>query len=144
MTDSTQPGSKPSPVRLGKNLDRYVGEKIDIQSVLADCIRAAHSHGWHIEEIPAPPKPSLFALTRPAKTRESRRIYISTGIHGDEPAGPLAARELLQANQWADDHSIWLLPCLNPTGFIHHTRENSEGTDLNRQYLQPKAEETVA
>jgi hypothetical protein len=35
-----------------------------------------------------------------------------------------------------------LLPCLNPTGFALNRRENTDGVDLNRQYLQPQAEET--
>ncbi len=39
---------------------------------------------------------------------------------------------------------IWICPCLNPTGFVLNTRENQEGLDLNRQYLQPKSAETVA
>jgi len=132
--------------RLGKNLDRYLGETLDIQAVLADCVASARQHGWSVEELPASPKPSLLALTRLAvfDTPDTKRIYISAGIHGDEPAGPLAIRQLLQENQWLAHHSLAILPCLNPTGFPFNMRENSEGTDLNRQYLQPKAEETLA
>ena len=37
-----------------------------------------------------------------------------------------------------------MCPCLNPTGFALNRRENREGLDLNRQYLTPEAEETVA
>src|SRR5204862_2637245 len=65
--------------------------------------------------------------------RESR-IYMSTGIHGDEPAGPLALRQLLQQNQWPAEACLWLCPCLNPTGFPLNRRENAEGEDLNRDY----------
>jgi hypothetical protein len=144
--------------RLGKNLNGYLGETIDIGAVLADCVAAARAHNWSIEEIPAGPKPNLLALTRPATveaatpaTSESLRpahssphIYLSTGIHGDEPAGPLAMRQLLQENQWPRNASFWICPCVNPTGFALHQRENSEGIDLNRQYLQPKADEIIA
>ncbi|HVV02532.1 MAG TPA: hypothetical protein VHH88_14280, partial [Verrucomicrobiae bacterium] len=87
--------------RLGKNINGYFGDTIDINSVLADCVSAGRKHGWNIEELPASPKPNLLAFTRAAASASlQKRVYISTGIHGDEPAGPLAIRNLLQANQW--------------------------------------------
>jgi protein MpaA len=133
--------------RLGKNINGYFGDTIDIAVVLGDCIQAARSHGWQIEDLTASPKPNLLAFTRRVPTepgKPERNIYISTGIHGDEPAGPLAVRNLLQQNQWPAGISLFVLPCLNPTGFVLNQRENDEGTDLNRQYLHPKAEETLA
>jgi hypothetical protein len=131
--------------RLRKNISSYLGETIEIEAVLSDCLTAARIHGWSIEEIPVPQKPPLIALTRSAQnTEHTPRIYISTGIHGDEPAGPLAARQLLQENQWPENGSIWLCPCLNPTGFLSNRRENDQGVDLNREYLDTKAAETLA
>src|SRR6266403_3808013 len=112
--------------RLGKNINGYSGETIHIASVLGDCLAAARAHSWTIEEIAASPKPALLALTRSASrithyaspaTDHVSRIYISAGIHGDEPAGPLAMRQLLQENLWPDGVALWLCPCLNPTGF---------------------------
>jgi hypothetical protein len=131
--------------RLGKNVNGYFGETIDIHAVLKNCAAAARAKGWKMETLPAAPKPDLVAFSRPDPTGQSkRRIYISSGIHGDEPAGPLACVELLRDDQWCAGLDVWLCPCLNPTGFLLGRRENSEGTDLNRQYLQPKAEETLA
>ena len=140
--------------RLGKNINGYFGEGIDIDVVLSDCITAARARGWSVEEISAAPKPNLLAFLRPAsrlsegatgsRVTHSSRIYISAGIHGDEPAGPPAIRQLLEQDQWPADVSLWVLPCLNPTGSAVNRRENAEGIDLNRQYLQPEAEETVA
>jgi len=132
--------------RLGKNIGGYLGETIDVGAVLNDCVTAARAHGWSVEEILAPPKPNLLAFTRPAprNTEHATRLYLSTGIHGDEPAGPLAVRQLLQENQWPPALAIWLCPCLNPTGFSLNRRENADGADLNREYLQPQAQETVA
>jgi murein peptide amidase A len=131
--------------RLGKNIKGYGGEMIDIEAVLRDCVAAARASGWTAEEIhPAPEV--IVGLSRPApRTRHPAPcIYISTGIHGDEPAGPLAARQLLQENSWPPDVSIWLCPCLKPAGFALNRRENREGQDLNRQYLAPEAAETIA
>ena len=131
--------------RLRKNLKGYSGETIDIEAVQRDCVAAAQAHGWTIEEIhPAPRR--ILGLTRhaPRTTHHAPRLYISTGIHGDEPAGPLAARLLLQENAWPAGLEIRLCPCLNPTGFPLNRRENCDGLDLNRQYLAPQAEETLA
>ena len=55
----------------------------------------------------------LSCLTRPAKspgTDRPRRIYISAGIHGDEPGGPLAALKLIQENQWPENVDLWFCP----------------------------------
>jgi predicted deacylase len=132
--------------RLGKNFDRYAGETIDIGKVLSDCSVAAQAHGWNHQSIAVAPKPNLLTFTRDSSqsTHASKRLYLSAGIHGDEPAGPLAIRQLLQENQWPDGLGIWACPCLNPTGFLLNRRENEDGTDLNRDYLQPTAKETVA
>jgi hypothetical protein len=142
--------------RLGKNINGYFGETIDITGVLRDCVSAAKAHGWSVEDIPAGTRTNLLALKRPPlpligkaenagkRKTEAATLYISTGIHGDEPAGPLAVRQLLQENVWPANVAIWLCPCLNPTGFLANRRENSEGVDLNREYLQPRAEETKA
>jgi len=143
--------------RLGKNINGYLGETIQISAVLSDCLGAANTHGWSIEDIPAALNLNLVTMTRGASTPDAGtvisegqpgaarpRIYISTGIHGDEPAGPLAMRQLLQANEWPKDFDYWLCPCLNPTGFAANRRENVQGVDLNRQYLQPEAAETRA
>jgi len=133
--------------RLGKNHGGYHGETIDITIVLKDCLAAAQKHGWVIEEIHAGPNRDLLTfahLGSHVAHQSSSRIYISAGIHGDEPAGPLAVRRLLQENQWPDGLDIWLCPCLNPTGFPFNRRENADGVDLNRQYLHLEAKETRA
>jgi protein MpaA len=129
--------------RLGKNIGKYSGETIDIQRVLAEMETAAEAHGWKSEVFLKTESYKLIALTRKA-ARPTRRIYISTGIHGDEPAGPLAVLQLLQENRWPANADLWLCPCLNPTGFPLNTRENTRGLDLNRQYLKPEAEEIRA
>ena len=125
--------------RLGKNHGGYKGETIDIAVILRDDIEAARSFGWQIDELPASEGLDLVAFRRQAdKARNpelgTRNIYISTGIHGDEPAGPLAVRQLLHENPWPADLDLWVCPCLNPTGFPLNRRENAHGNDLNRDY----------
>jgi len=133
--------------KLGKNLGGYLGETIDIRAVLRDVEIAAQQHGWSSETFYDTGEFKLFALHRKPEARSQKseaRIYISTGIHGDEPAGPLAALKLLQENNWPENAEVFLLPCLNPIAFTLNTRGNSIGIDLNRDYRNPKAAETRA
>ena len=134
--------------RLGKNKGSYHGEKIGIQRVLRDVEAAAQRKGWTSEFFFETGGFKLFALSRqlnpPRASRLAPCIYISTGIHGDEPAGPLAVRRLLEENKWPECFDIRLCPCLNPTGFLLNRRENAKNIDLNREYLKPAAEETQA
>jgi hypothetical protein len=132
--------------RLGKNIGGYFGETTVIQEVLRDIILAALDHGWSSEVFHSEGGFHLFALHRRSSraTHHAPRIYISTGIHGDEPAGPLAALRLLRENAWPAHAEIVLLPCLNPLGFANNTRENGARIDLNRDYSEPQAAETCA
>lgn len=72
------------------------------------------------------------------------RVYLSAGIHGDEPAGPLAMLELMAGGFFADDVDWTLCPALNPTGLAAGCRDNSDGVDLNRDYHLQQSLETTA
>jgi len=131
--------------RLGKNSGKYLGETIDIRAVLEDVRLAAEQHGWTSEVFHETGGFKLFALHRDARAGNNRkRVYLSAGIHGDEPASPLAALKLLQENRWPDNVEVWLCPCLNPIGFTLNSRTNVNGLDLNRGYLNPVADEIIA
>ena len=134
--------------RLGKNHGGYHGETINIRAVLRDLKADAQEHGWTSELFYKTGDLELFALHRtPLSLRtphSALRIYISAGIHGDEPAGPLAALRLLQENHWPPDAELWLLPCLNPVGFVLNLRENDARKDLNRDYRHLETGEVTA
>jgi len=133
--------------RLGKNLGGYLGDTIDIQSVFAQVEAAAQQHGWTREIFYQSQEFELIALHRKSSgssEQETGNIYISAGIHGDEPASPMAALRLIQENKWPAHLNLWLCPCLNPVGFRLNRRANARGLDLNREYLKPRAEEIVA
>jgi hypothetical protein len=98
--------------RLGKNTGGYHGETIEIQKVLLEMEQAAAGKNWTRDQIPAPVE--LIAWRR-AVPSPRYRVYISAGIHGDEPAGPLAALQLLRENHWPADAALWLCPVFRST-----------------------------
>jgi predicted deacylase len=66
-------------------------------------------------------------------------VYLSAGIHGDEPAPVEAlvqwAEESLETNaSW----NLTIFPCLNPWGLERNIRFDCEGRDLNRCYNSRK------
>jgi protein MpaA len=85
----------------------------------------------------------LFALTK--RTPGPRpRVYLSAGIHGDEPAPPLALLELIERGVF-DERATWFIcPLLNPVGFQRRTRGNAAGLDLNRDFKTLRALEVQA
>jgi len=129
--------------RLRKNVGRYCGQTIEIREVLNEIQAAALKQGWRQDCFLKSEEFCLLAYHR-SSGQPRKRVYISTGIHGDEPAGPLTVRELVEKNEWPEGVDVWLCPCLNPTGFPLNRRENIRGVDLNRQYLHREAEETQA
>jgi len=141
-----QPGRSESaavPQRFRRNTGSYLGDTIDIDVVLREISEAALTHGWAADPFEAENHLTLPSYVRRGN-RPASRLYISAGIHGDEPAGPLAVRELMRRNSWPDTLDVWICPCLNPTGFPLNRRENIQGMDLNRQYMHFEAAEVRA
>ncbi len=75
------------------------------------------------------------------------RIGIFAGIHGDEPAGTLAAIEFLRQvgaqPSRAENYLLRVYPLCNPTGFEDDTRVSRGGPDLNRCFWKNSAEPEV-
>ncbi len=104
---------------------------------------AGASAGFRVERYGEAGGYPLLALTR--RTPGPRpRIYVSAGIHGDEPAAPVAILEMLRAGVF-DGRATWFVcPALNPTGLAAGTRENAGGLDLNRDYRSTRSPEIAA
>lgn len=104
---------------------------------------AASQQGFGVEKFGEAAGCDLIALTKRAPGRLPR-IYVSAGIHGDEPAPPLALLQLLEEG-FFDARAVWFLcPLLNPAGFLRASRENADGIDLNRDYRSTRSTEILA
>ena len=78
------------------------------------------------------------------KAGDGPHVYLSAGMHGDEPAGPLAILKLMQDGFFASGMRWSLCPAVNPTGLARLQRENAEGIDLNRDYWKRETAEVQA
>lgn len=64
-------------------------------------------------------------------------IYLSGGIHGDEPASTEALLAWVANNSdLVQSLRILIFPCLNPWGLVHNKRCDEDNFDLNRGYRQ--------
>jgi murein peptide amidase A len=104
---------------------------------------AGRAAGFRLERFGEIEGYPLLALTK--RTPGLRpRIYLSAGIHGDEPAPPLALLEMIEQGVF-DERAVWFIcPLLNPVGFTLVTRENAAALDLNRDYKDLRSAEITA
>jgi hypothetical protein len=115
----------------------------DPADVAARFSLAGRAAGFRVEQYGEIDGFPLIALTKRAPGKRPR-IYLSAGMHGDEPAPPLTLLALLETG-FFDDRATWFIcPVLNPTGLVRGTRENATGHDLNRDFLDVRATETRA
>lgn len=113
----------------------------DSHQFAEDVAQLAPQHGWRTHALNAVdgfPRP-WFHL--PAAEAQPLRLYISAGIHGDEPASSYAARELLRHTDQFSGIEVFLFPLLNPAGMARGSRENAHDIDLNRDYHNPASAE---
>src|ERR1051325_10421481 len=113
------------------------------RSYLTQVEAAGRRRGCRIERFGELAGFPLLALTK-RTSGVLPRIYLSAGIHGDEPAPPLALLEMIEAGVF-DDRAVWFVcPLLNPVGFTLGTRENADALDLNRDYKNLRSAEITA
>lgn len=121
-----------------------MNKPIDVDQLLREFYQAAHAAGFKVTMHERAFGYPLLVFQRPSESDPStaQNVFISTGIHGDEPAPPLALLELLKADSIPHSLNLTICPCINPAGLAAGTRENPDGVDLNRDFTDFKAIET--
>ncbi len=89
-----------------------------------------------------------YRFVGPDAGHERIRLGLFAGVHGDEPAGCLAAAQFAAAlgaePSRAAGYDLTFFPACNPVGLEAGTRENGRGKDLNREFWQGSPEPEVA
>lgn len=121
----------------------------DYDAFLSDFRAAATARGFACETIVHINGDPIDVWTRKAAPLSgggrAPRLFVSSGIHGDEPAGPAALLRYLQESDALSHDIDWvLIPALNPAGLRLGTRENADGIDLNRDFLDQSTPEVAA
>lgn len=77
----------------------------------------------------------IIAIQSEHRPTAEKGIYLSAGIHGDEPAGVWGLLAWAEAHIDCLAHRPCLIfPCFNPWGLLHNNRLNEQGEDLNRRF----------
>lgn len=114
----------------------------DVHGYLKEFRQKARRRGFRCAPLVEVNGYEVAAYTKLAS--EKPRVYLSSGMHGDEPAGVMAMLRLLEDGCF-DERIEWRIsPVINPTGLAVGTRENHLGVDLNRDYLLRKTDEVSA
>jgi protein MpaA len=79
--------------------------------------------------------------------REALKFGFFAGLHGDEPAGTVACRQLaawaLATPEAVRGYELHFFPQCNPTGCAAGTRHTGLGLDLNREFWRGSGEPEV-
>lgn len=68
-----------------------------------------------------------------------RRLLLTAGFHGEEPAGPLTIAERfddITAYAKSKDVGLHIFPCINPSGFEGHHRYNASKEQPNNDFIR--------
>ena len=89
-----------------------------------------------IEHIGTAHNYPIHRIRLTASTPTPQRVLITGGVHGDEPAGVEAVLQFLARDNTAllKNFSFVIIPCINPYGYVHDTRETRDGIDINRSF----------
>ena len=111
----------------------------DAAALLRRWKSAARRAGWRTRRLAIENGIQVVAVDSPGNSKAPAAVasglYVSAGMHGDEPAPAWALLEWFEAH--ADRLSarpIAIVPCFNPHGIAANTRVDHRGEDLNRQF----------
>ncbi len=116
----------------------YVQKRSFFEQVLQPLKRLPHLGTTNLGNVQYADRsyPVLLTGVKGSHTKNKPNVLLSAGIHGDEPAGVVAVMDFLRNGilDFADRCNIFVLPCINPSGFEWDTRHTSSNVDINRRF----------
>jgi protein MpaA len=93
----------------------------------------ARCEGWRMRKFADAEGFPVHVVESPQ--RPGPRLYLSAGIHGDEPAATEALVDWCgRRSKVLRNFNLLVFPCLNPWGLQNNNRHDVHGRDLNRGY----------
>ena len=118
-------GSADSDLRLPREIHTHPDGRTPVQALYAAYLTLVE-RGWQLDLIGhsqprgTPEELPVIALRSP---RPGAAIWILSGIHGEEPAGPNAVAEAIDdLAALAEDSPVVLIPLCNPHGYARNWR----------------------
>ncbi|MDE0484104.1 MAG: M14 family metallocarboxypeptidase [Candidatus Poribacteria bacterium] len=87
----------------------------------------------------------IYQICLKSSASAPKNILITGGVHGDEPAGVEAVLQFLARDntELLKQFTFVVIPCVNPYGYVHDIRENSDGVDINRSFETEEVSEVA-
>lgn len=104
----------------------------------------ASTRGFSCETLLEREGMEILGCRKESEKADAPWIYLSSGVHGDEPSGPQALMRLLEEDYFGPELNWLICPVLNPTGLARATRETMDGKDINRDYKKRETPEVRA
>ena len=100
-------------------------KRLDVPIELLGTVHAKDNINWPI-----------YQIHLASSAQRPRRVLITGGMHGDEPAGVEVVLQFLERDNTTllKNFSFLVIPCINPYGYVHNTRETLDGIDINRAF----------
>jgi hypothetical protein len=112
----------------------HYGQVHDYKLLIKNWRALVRKNGWKIKKIAESADMPIYEVFS-GKEDSGNLVYISAGIHGDEPASVWALYSWFEMQSESHDElSFMIFPCLNPFGLINNIRFDSDGDDLNRSW----------
>ncbi len=97
----------------------------------------------YVEGLPV----ELISIEQNYQSRATKNILITGGVHGNERSGPYAAQRIASYfnNSVYSKYSyvnIYIIPKVNPIGWINDKRRNGQNIDINRDMKEFKTKES--
>jgi hypothetical protein len=116
----------------------------DYPHLIARWRTVAKKAGLVMRRIWKGPEFGLYCLYTKRLPREGA-IYLSAGIHGDEPAGTEGLIAWAEKNiRLLRSRPFFIAPCINPWGLVSNSRTDSARRDLNRTFQNDDVPEIAA
>ena len=115
------------------NFESFVNKQ-KVEKYNQDLINICKNKDYDLLQIGVVDKHQIFKIT--INPEASKTICFISGIHGDEPAGPMGILKFLEKTHVSKNKKIIIIPLVNPTGFEINTRENKDNIDINREFFK--------
>jgi hypothetical protein len=109
-------------------------DRVRDYSEIVQRLRALPRVEWRLQQAGKIWGYPFFCLQRTI-SKDAPTIFVTAGIHGEEPGGVAGALGWLESGEWAKWNLNWfVLPCINPYGWERNQRRNAQRRDINRQF----------